>query len=210
MEPEPVAISRHMNLMDLVVVILTAVAIFLPPREMYALDAAKGTPDERRALALAEARVRTHPEDGALAAELARLLTATGHKDWAVEAAAEASAKASPPTRWRAMLATSVAYAERLEAGDALVWAQRALEACHLAATTCPTEEEVRLDIYVRHLDAGVRSGINPRRDPEGFRAASQDVIRSIYLKGGPPPASVGPGSAAGSAAGTGAGSASP
>jgi hypothetical protein len=194
-----------MNLMDLVVAIVAAVAIFLPPREMYALDAAKGTPTERAALALAEARARAHPSDGAQAAELARLLTATGHKDWAVEAAAEASASASRETRWRALLATSVAYAERLEAGDALLWAKRALEACHAAAAACPTEEEVRMDIYVRHLDAGVRSGINPRRDPEGFRAASQGEIRSIYLKGGTPPSPPPAGSGAGGAAGAGA-----
>ena len=193
-----------MSLLDVVVVIVAAVAIFLPPREMYALDAAKGTPADRAALALAEARVRAHPEDGAQAAELARLLTATGHRDWAVEAAAEASATASRETKWRALLATSVAYAERLEAGDALLWAQRALEACHAAAAACPTEEEVRMDIFVRHLDAGVRSGINPKRDPEGFRAASQGEIRSIYLKGGTPP-SVPAGSGAGSAAGAGA-----
>jgi hypothetical protein len=195
-----------MNLVDLVVVIIVAVAIFLPPREMYAVDAAKGTADDKAALALAEAKYLAHPDDGELGAELARRLTAAGHQDWAVEAAALASRTASDATKWRALLATSVAYAERLEAGEALECAKRALDACHGAAAACPSEEEVRMDIYVRHLDAGVRSGKDPRRDPEGFRAASQGEIRSIYLKGGLPPGQVGSGAAPGS----GAGSASP
>jgi hypothetical protein len=122
-EDRRVRINRHLNLLDLVVVIVTAVAIFLPPRETYALDAAKGTDADRRALAAAEARTRAHPEDGAHAQELARALTAAGHLDWAVEAAAEASTAAGPATRWRALLATSVAYAERLDAPAALAWA---------------------------------------------------------------------------------------
>jgi hypothetical protein len=186
---EHVSITRHFNLLDLVVVIVVAVAVFLPPRETYALDAAKGTDADRIALATAEARTLAHPDDGVAAAELGRRLTLAGHTDWAVEATAELGERAvRSPSRWRALLATSVAYAERLEATEALEWARRALDACHVAgASACPSEDEVRVDIYVQHLDAGVRSGINPRRNPEGFRAAGVDVIRSIHLNGQDP-----------------------
>ena len=176
--------SRHFNLLDLVVVIVVAVAVFLPPRATYALDAAKGTDEDRAALAEAEARTLAHPDDGVAAAELGRRLTLTGHLDWAVEATAELAERAvQSPSRWRALLATSLAYAERLEAKESLEWARRALDACHVAgATACPTEEEVRVAIYVKHLDAGVRSGIDPRRNPEGFREAGVVDIRQIRL----------------------------
>lgn len=179
-------INRHLNLLDLVVVIVVAVAIFLPPRETYALDAAKGSDADRVALATAEATALAHPDNGQAAADLGRRLTAAGHLDWAVEASAELAAReVKSPSRWYALLATSTAYAERLEAKDALEWAQRALEACHLAGTTyCPTDDEIRLDIYVRHLDAGVRSGIDPKRNPEGFRAKGAEGLMPVYING--------------------------
>jgi hypothetical protein len=180
-----VKLSRHLNLLDLVVAIVVAVAIFLPPRATYGQDAAKGTAVDRIALATAEAKAQAHADDGTMAIELGRTLTAAGHLDWAVEATAELAESARrSPARWRALLATSVAYAERLEAKEALDWAQRALEACHLAPAACPTEDEIRVDLYVRHLDAGVRSGINPRHDPEGFRAAGVEELRAIFING--------------------------
>jgi hypothetical protein len=36
--------------------------------------------------------------------------------------------------------------------------------------------------LYQQHLDAGVKSGIDPRRDPKGFRAAGEAGLRSIRL----------------------------
>lgn len=181
----PVKIARHLNMLDLVVAIVVLVAVGLPPRPTYALDAAKGTDADRIALATAEARTQAHPDDGYAAAELGRRLTAAGHLDWAVEATAELGTRAEPaPTRWRALLATSVAYADRLQAVESLAWAKRALDACHQAGTVaCPSEDEVRVETFVQHLDAGVRSGIDPRRDPEGFRAAGVDQMRWINLK---------------------------
>jgi hypothetical protein len=179
-----VPIARHLNLLDLVVIIVVPVAIFLPARSTYAVDAAKGTDAERVALATAEATALAHPEDGLLAAELGRKMTAAGHLDWAVEATAElAERQVKSPSRWNTLLATSVAYAERLEAKEALAWAQRALEACHVVGTSyCPTHDEIRLDIYVRHLDAGVRSGIDPKRNPEGFRAAGAEALLPVFI----------------------------
>src|SRR5688572_22126113 len=97
--------------------IVVPVALFLPARSTYALDAAKGTEGDRIGLATAEAVALAHPDDGFAAAELGRRLTAAGHLDWAVEATAELAERAAKsPTRWNALLATSVAYAERLEA----------------------------------------------------------------------------------------------
>ena len=38
------------------------------------------------------------------------------------------------------------------------------------------------MTLYQQHLDAGVKSGIDPRRDPKGFRAAGEAGLRSIRL----------------------------
>ena len=64
----------------------------------------------------------------------------------------------------------------------ALDYANRALTACHESADACPSWEEIRMKLYQQHLDAGVKSGIDPRRDPKGFRAAGEAGLRSIRL----------------------------
>ena len=38
------------------------------------------------------------------------------------------------------------------------------------------------MTLYQEHLDAGVKSGVDPKRDPKGFRAAGENAVRSIRL----------------------------
>jgi hypothetical protein len=181
-------LGRFVGLIDLGILTLVAVALFLPPREMYASSSYKG--DDFK-LALAEARTIAAPDDGKAVDELARRLGEAGFKDWAIEAALDGSARAEKsPSRWRALLAASVAYVDRIDVVPALDYANRALTACEQARETggqaaCPSWEEVRMRLYHQHLDAGVRSGINPRQDPKGFRAAGESGIRQIRLKDG-------------------------
>lgn len=186
-------IHRLLSLTDLVVAGVVAVAIFVPKRPLYAVDAyqkvvgARGTvfdDEDRSDLAVAEARAQAHPDDGALAADLARLLGRARQLDWAVEAAQEGSERASEPTMWRALLATSQAYGDRIEAAEAHAWATRALEACQASKRACPSWEELKIDLYTRYLDAGVKSGIDPRKDPRGFRKAADQALRSIDVSG--------------------------
>jgi hypothetical protein len=194
-------LSRFVGLVDLAVAAVVLVMIVLPPREMYAGAAQKGSPAEQFALALAEARTMAHPDDGAAVDELARRLGAAGFKDWAIEAALRGSERAmQSPTRWRALLATSVAFVDRLDVVPALDYANRALSACQSVETAggtggardarpqaCPSWEQVRMKLYQQHLDAGVKSGIDPRRGPEAakaFRHAGEGALRQIHLGG--------------------------
>jgi hypothetical protein len=180
---------RVFGIVDLGILTLAAVALFLPPREMYASSSYKGDEAYRFAIALAEARTIARPDDGKHVDDFTRAMGETGFKDWAVEAALDGSERAKDsPTRWRALLAASVAYVDRLDVIPALDYANRALAACETArekggADACPSWEEVRMRLYHRHLDAGVASGINPRQDPGGFRAAGESGIRQIRLK---------------------------
>lgn len=203
------AMPRLFNLVDVSVVTVVAVALFLPAREMYAGNAMKGDEPAQFAVALAEARTMARPGDGGAAEDFAKKLGEAGLKDWAVETSVKASERSKDsPTRWRALIATSVAYVEKLEVVKALDYADRALAACESArekgdAGACPSWEEIRMRLYQQHLDAGVKSKIDPRLDPAGFRRAGESALRHIYI-GRPDdrPVEAGSGSAtAGSAA---------
>lgn len=177
-------LPRFVGIVDLAVITVVAVAIFLPAREMYAATAQKGTDDQRFELALAEARAIAHPDDGIAVSEVSRRLDEAGFKDWAIESAVHgAAATSKSPTSWRALLAASVAYVERLDATPALDYANRALAACTATAASCPSWEEIRMQLYQQHLDAGVKSGIDPHKDPRGFRRAAEAALRTIHLK---------------------------
>jgi hypothetical protein len=177
------------GVVDLGILTLAAVALFLPPREMHASSSYKGDEPTRFALALAEARMIARPDDGKHVDDFARIMGETGFKDWAIEAALDGSERAKDsPSRWRALLAASVAYVDRLDVVAALDYANRALSACETARekggqAACPSWEEVRMRLYHQHLDSGVKSGIDPRQDPQGFRAAGESGIRQIRLK---------------------------
>lgn len=179
---------RFVGIVDLGILTLVAVALFLPPRQMFASSAFKGEPIDRFEIALAEARAIANPEDGRAVDDFARRM-GPYFKDWAIEAALDGSERAkNSPQRWRALLAVSVAYVERLDVIPALDFANRSLAACEKARETggqaaCPSWEEIRMRIYQEHLDAGVKSGINPRIDPTGFREAGENGIRHIRLK---------------------------
>jgi hypothetical protein len=182
------AMPRFLSLLDLGVVTVLAVAILLPPREMYADNAIKGDEAKQFAVALAEARTMARPGDGQAVEDLARQLGEADLKDWAIEASVKASDRAKDsPTRWRALIAASVAYVEKLDVVPALDYANRALAACETArekgaAEACPSWEEVRMRLYQQHLDAGVKSGIDPKTNAKGFREAGQAALRQIYI----------------------------
>jgi hypothetical protein len=181
-------LRRFVGFVDIGIAVMVLVALLLPAREMFASPAFKGSEPEQFALALAEARTLARPDDGAAISELSRRLGSAGFKDWAVETALRGSERAKPsPTRWRALLATSVAFADRIDVVPALDYVNRALSACEDHRAACPTWEQVRMDQYQRHLDAGVKSGIDPRRGPaaaRAFRQAGEAGLRQIYVGG--------------------------
>lgn len=179
--------AAKLGLVDLGITVVVAVAVFLPPREMYASNAIKGDADAQFALALAEARTIARPGDGAAVEAFARRLGEAAQKDWAIDAAVAAAAHGNDsPTRWRALAAASAAYVDRLDVQPGLEYANQAVAACLRAGDACPAAEEVRLELYQQNLEAGVKSGIDPRHDPKGFRKASESALREIHLGGAP------------------------
>jgi hypothetical protein len=184
-------VRRYVGLIDLGIATVVAVAVFLPPREMYARAVVKQDAQHEAALALAEARTMARPNDGQAVEDFGRLLGEANLKDWAVEVSAIASERArGAPTEWRALLATSAAYVDELDVIPALDYANRALVACGAARTrgdqaACPDWEQIRMQLYQKHLDAGVKSGIDPKQGPAAaaaFRRAGELELREIRL----------------------------
>jgi hypothetical protein len=194
-------LPRQIGLVDFAVVTVLLVMVVLPPREMFAAAAAKGTNEAQQfSLALAEARTISDPTDGQKVSDLTRRLGDLNYKDWAVDAAVAGTKRAAgSPTEWKTLLAASIAYVDKVDVKPALDYVTRALAACRAlgveptAATQnstlelrlpggCPAWEEARMSLYQQHLDAGVKSGIDPRKDPKGFRRAGETAIRSIRL----------------------------
>lgn len=186
-----VQVTRLVSLTDVVILVIVAIALLVPARPITTAEGMSFHDDDARvALAFAEARARLHPQDGAKISELARRLGEAGQLDWAVQVAAAGSAdSAGSPTQWRADIATSVAHADRLEVADALEWANRALSSCAAAGEeSCPSWEQVRVELYQRHLDAGIKSGIDPRKDPAAFREAGEAALRRVRATDASPP----------------------
>jgi hypothetical protein len=178
-----VRITAYLSLVDITVAVVVAVAVLMPPRLQSAAAVAKLDEDAQWGLAASEARLLARPGDAAAATEQSRRLREARLLDWAIEVPALAVADAGEaPGRWRAMLATSAAYAERLDVQEALDWAQRALAVCGSSSDACPSWEQVRMELYARHLEGGIKSGIDPRKDPEGFRRAGEQGLRQIRL----------------------------
>src|SRR5262245_58014232 len=137
-------LPRHFGLVDLAVATVVAVALFLPAREMYAQNAFKG---DDFAIGIAEARTMARPTDGVAIEDFTRKLGEANMKDWAIESSVRLSERAKEsPTRWRALIAASVAYVEKVDVVPALDYANRALAACEAArakgdAAACPSWE---------------------------------------------------------------------
>jgi hypothetical protein len=187
-------LRRFVGVIDIGIAAVILVGLALPAREMYASPPARGGEAEQFGLAVAEARTMARPDDGAAIDELSRRLSAAGFKDWAIETAIRGSERAvQSPTRWRALLAASVALVGRYDVIPGLDYANRALAACEAEQAACPSWEQVRMKLYQQHLDAGVASGIDPHRGPDAvraFRRAGERALRQIHLGGdrGAPP----------------------
>ena len=179
-------LRRIIGLTDFAVLVVALFAFALPPREMLASPAMRGSEPDQFALALTEARVTMAPRDGARIDELVRRLGELGMKDWAVEIALDGVGHAQKePDHWRALLATSIGYIERLEAKDALAWVDKAYKACERAGSDiCPTAEKTRMELYREHIAAGVELGIDPKKEPNKFREAGEARIRTIPISG--------------------------
>lgn len=174
----------RVGLLDLCALAVLLVVLLLPERGMSVGDAYEPEPERVRDIALEQARLAKEPGNSDAAERLARLLTRAGQTDWAIQVAG-AAAKSGEQISWRALLAVSTAHAERIEVAGAHRFAKLALDACLAAGPErCPTHARMRLSLYFDQLDAGMRSGIDPRLDPEGYQRAVLAATPIVRYRG--------------------------
>lgn len=178
----------RVGILDLCAAIVVLAVILLPERSITVGHAYEPDPARVRDIALEQARLAVTPGDSEAADRLARLLTDVGQTDWAIQVAGSA-AKHAGAVSWRALLAVSTAHAERIEVEGAHRFARLALEACLAAGPEqCPADERVRISLYFDQLDAGVKSGIDPRVDPASYQRAVLAAMRIVRYRGSVPP----------------------
>jgi hypothetical protein len=189
-------LPRFVGLVDLGILTVIAVFVILPPRAQYTSQVIKGDSKqsaekadaEQFALALAEARTIARPGDGQAVDDLTHKLDDAQQKDWAIDFSVLASERAKDsPTRWRALLAASTAFVDHFDVVPGLDYANRALNACEAShdATpdACQEADELRMHLYQQNLEAGVKSGIDPRQDRRGFMKAGEKALLQIHLE---------------------------
>jgi hypothetical protein len=169
------------GLLDLCAVIMLAVVFFLPSRD-HLVDPLYAETEQAtmQQVTVLQGKLAADPSDGAVAAKLAEHFIAMGQHHYAVRLAGEA-AKRGGPSAWRGWQAVSVAHVERVDVEQALVYASKALTACHDPKSDCPEHEYVRLQVYHASLEAGMSSGIDPREDPDGFRRALLKTFPTVH-----------------------------
>lgn len=184
------ALTRHVGILDICLVIVVLIAVAIPARTMYARDAF--APDDHLELARAEARTIVNPEHGGHVEQLIYKLGENGFTDWAIAVGARGvDASRDHAQHWRALVAASVAHVDRLEARTAFTLAERALAACiEAGASACSSTERVRLEIFHDHLAAGIEVSTFDEHgrvtNPQDFRKASERKIRNIRLRDAP------------------------
>lgn len=186
-------LPRWMSLFDIGAIVIVVLLPIMPGRAYLAESAAlaafrgKTTPAEVRwRLVMAQARNIQAPGT-ANAVTFVGALTSASFGDWAVDeahrAASASRAGGADDAGWRQAFLVSEAYADRLEPVLALKWAKLAERRCRENAGSgepCPADWNPRLAEYIKAFEAGVASGIDPRRNPNGFRAAAESALRMI------------------------------
>ncbi|HKA88155.1 MAG TPA: hypothetical protein VKE22_10830 [Haliangiales bacterium] len=163
----------RVGLLDIAAAGALAAALLLPAPTREIVPLFRNDTSLAAPLAEAQADALRAPHDGRAAARLADLLVRARETDWAI-AAATTAAREPFPGRWRAMVAASAAFTDRIELAPAYAWADQALKACDEPGSDCAEMERTRLDMYVTALRAAVESGIDPAKNPKGF----EDVVR--------------------------------
>lgn len=172
----------RVGIIDLVALVLVVVVIALPARKTAVHD----TFSDKVAGEISDAQVvlAQKPGDGAAASNLALELLREQQSDWAVRVAERAAAAPKSTNRWQALWALSSIHGARFDIETALMNAKAALDSCEDKSQVCPEHQRIRLQIWVGQLDKGVRSGIDPRLEPEKFKRAMQSAFPRARIPG--------------------------
>src|SRR5437588_4172956 len=147
------------RLVDLIAVAAVAVVVLLPSGSLVAKPALVGDKIELdRVAALEDARF-ADPDSVDKALALADAYLRAEHPEWALATPAQFADAGDH----RVHLARATAYAERLQANEAVAEAQRGYAACDREGTKCDAAARVRIGVVAAPMQALVDAKIDPR-----------------------------------------------
>ena len=163
------------RLFDLIAVAAVAIVVLLPSGSLVAKPALVGNKVELdRIAALEDARfVDPTQVDKALA--LADAYLHAEHPDWALAATTQFIDAGDH----RVHLVRATAYAERLQANEAVAEAERGYAACDREGPRCDAAARMRIGVVAAPMQALVDGKIDPKRDPKAARAAVAGVLHA-------------------------------
>lgn len=172
----------RIGVVDLVAAGLVTVLVLLPARATSVQD----TFDDAVAndISAAQSVLAEHPGDGEAASNLALTLLRENQSDWALRAAQRAASAQHSVTRWKSLWAISSVQGARFNVAEALSDAKLALEACEDKSQRCPEHQHIRLQLWVGQLDRGLKSGIDPKLEPERFKKAMRNAFPHARIPG--------------------------
>jgi hypothetical protein len=166
------------RLVDLIAVAAVAVVVLLPSGSIVAKPALVGDKIELdRVAALEDARF-AEPDSVDAALALGDAYLRAEHPEWTL--ATTAAFEGAGDHRVHLLRAT--AFAERLEAKEAVAEAQRGYAACDREGPQkCDAAARVRIGVVAAPMQALVDANIDPRKDPKAARAAVAGVLHETH-----------------------------
>jgi len=163
------------RLVDLIAVAAVAIVVLLPSGSLVAKPALVGDKIELdRVAALEDARF-ADPTSVDKALALADAYLRADHPEWALATTAQFEDAGDH----RVHLARTTAYAERLQAHEAVAEAQRGYAACDREGAKCDAAARVRIGVVAAPMQALVDAKIDPRHDPKRARDAVAGVLHA-------------------------------
>jgi hypothetical protein len=164
------------RLVDLIAVAAVAIVVLLPSGSIVAKPALVGDKIELDRIAALEDARFSDPANVDNALALADAYLRADHAEWALATTAQFAGAGDH----RVHLVRTTAYAERLQADEAVAEAQRGYAACDReGAAKCDAAARVRIGVVAAPMQALVDAKIDPRHDPKAARAAVAGVLHA-------------------------------
>jgi hypothetical protein len=168
------------RIVDIIAVTAVAVVVLLPSGSLVAKPALVGDKIELDRIAALEDARFSAPDDVERALALADAYLRAEHPDWAL--ATTATFVDAGDHRVHTLRAT--AWAERLQAAEAVAEAQRGYAACDREGPArCDAAARVRLGVVAAPMQALVDAGVDPRKDPRKARETVAGALHATKAK---------------------------
>jgi hypothetical protein len=168
------------RIVDVIAVAAVAVVVLLPSGSLVAKPALVGDKVELDRIAALEDQRFSAPDDVERALALGYAYLRAQHPEWTLETTAAFTGAGDH----RVHTLRATAWAERLQAADAVAEAQKGYEACDREGPQkCDPSARVRLGVVAAPMQALVDAGIDPRQDPRRARDTVAGVLHATKTK---------------------------